>query len=158
MIRVVDGRARRDAEPLGHDRRRLVGVDREPARAVREAPVVEARVEGERVPAPWVAAEVGLVAARQRDARDAVGRARVGAAGARDDVLEQPPVRQPHGVALVVVDVAAQRRDVVGRRVADDRVDGAAALDRAGLDRAVHDQRLAGQQDLRARVLRRDAP
>ena len=57
-----------------------------------------------------------------------------------------------HGIVLVVVDVAADRRDVVVGRIAHDVVDREVAVrDAAGMALVVDVERLPRQEDLRLR-------
>ncbi len=86
-----------------------------------------------------------------------MGGVRERAAAARHDVLQGAAVVQAHGIALVVVDVAAYGGHVVVSGVADDVVDGAAALDGARVVLAVHVQGRPRDEYLRARV-QRDLP
>jgi hypothetical protein len=126
-LRGTSGRADGlQAEPLAHDRRREVGLDlrrRDPL--ARACPRLEARGEPrQRVAAQRVQPDVLLGAAGQVDARDRVGGVRVRAAAAADHVLDDPAVRKPDGIALVVVHVAA--------RTATNRCAGSCTTSRTG--------------------------
>jgi len=66
---------------------------------------------------------------------------------ARDHVLDGATVH-PYRIALVVVDVAPYRGDVVMPGIAHEVVDGAAALDGAGVVLGIHVQGRSGDEDL----------
>lgn len=68
-------------------------------------------------------------------------------AAARDHVLDGAAV-DPYRIALVVVDVAPYRGDIVMRGIAHDVVDRAAVLDVAGMVLGIHVQGGAGDEDL----------
>src|SRR5205823_3015467 len=118
--RSASGRVRGAA--LGDVRGRLLGLDLKRPRPEGELAAVEPAVEGQRVTAQGVALEVVLGDAVHVDLPDRVRRVHEGAPAAGDDVLDRPPV-DGNRVALVVVDVASDRGDVVVLGTANDVVD-----------------------------------